>query len=111
MQAVLRRVGRHKVSRMMFDDFAEFYLEDGDKSVEELDRDFTTFDQLEQFDENGLIGITMSSSQRSVVVFDLDCEIDADCLPGESRELYAQIPKLFVGHSLGGKAVQEGRRI
>ncbi len=87
MQAVLRRVGRHKVSRMMVDDFAEFYLEDGDKSVEELDRDFTTYDQHEQFGENGLIGITMSSSQRSVVVFDLDCEIDANCLPYESREL------------------------
>ena len=111
MQAVLRRVGRHKVSRMMVDDFAEFYLEDGDKSVEELDRDFTTFDQLEQFDENGLIGITMSSSQRSVVVFDLDCEIDANCLPYESRELSSQLPKLFVGHSLGGNTVQEGRRM
>jgi hypothetical protein len=111
MQAVLRRVGRQKVSRMMFDDYAEFYLEDGDKSIEELDRDFTTFEQLEQFDENGLIGITMSSSQRSVVVFDLDCEIDANCLPYESRELSAQIPKLFVGHSLGGNSVQEGRRI
>ena len=111
MQAVLRRVGRQKVSRMMFDDFAEFYLEDGDKSVEELDRDFTTFDQLEQFDENGLIGITMSSSQRSVVVFDLDCEIDADCIPYQSRELSSQLPKLFVGHSLGGNTVQEGRRM
>ncbi|QQS33600.1 MAG: hypothetical protein IPM50_03165 [Acidobacteriota bacterium] len=111
MQAVLRRVGRQKISRMMFDDFAEFYLEDGDKSIEELDRDFTTFDQLEQFDENGLIGITMSSSQRSVVVFDLDCEIDANCLPYESRELSSQLPKLFVGHSLGGNAVQEGRRM
>lgn len=111
MSAVMKRVGRQKVSRMMFDDFAEFYLEDGDKSVEELDRDFTTFDQLEQFDENGLIGITMSSSQRSVVVFDLDCEIDANCLPYESRELSSQLPKLFVGHSLGGKTVQEGRRM
>lgn len=111
MQAVLGRVGRQKISRMIFDDFADFYLEGAGKSIEELDRDFTTFEQLEQFDENGLIGITMSSSQRSVVVFDLDCEIDADCLPGESRELYAQIPKLFVGHSLGGGAVQEGRRM
>jgi hypothetical protein len=111
MQAVLRRVGRQKVRRMMFDEYAEFYLEDGDKSIEELDRDFTTFEQLEQFDENGLIGITMSSSQCSVVVFDLDCEIDANCLPYESRELSGQIPKLFVGHSLGGNSAQEGRRM
>ena len=111
MQAVLRRVGRQKVTRMIFDDFADFYLEDGNKSIEELDRDFTTYEQLEQFDENGLIGITMSSSQRSVVVFDLDCEIDANCLPYESRGLSAQLPRLFVGHSLGGNAVQEGRRM
>jgi len=111
MKAVLHRVGRQKISRMIFDDYAEFYLADDDKSIEELDRDFTTFDQLEQFDENGLIGITMSSSQRSVIVFDLECEIDANCLPYESRELSAQIPKLFVGHSLGGSSVRDGRRI
>ncbi len=111
MRAVLRRVGRQKVSRMIFDDFADFYLEDGNKTIEELDRDFTTFEQLEQFDENGLIGITMSSNQRSVVVFDLDCEIDANCLPYESRELSAQLPKLFVGHSLGGNTVQDARRM
>ncbi len=111
MRAVLGRVGRQKVSRMIFDDFAEFYLEDGNKSIEELDRDFTTYEQLDQFDENGLIGITMSSSQCSVVVFDLDYEIDANCLPYESRGLSAQLPKLFVGHSLGGNAVQEGRRM
>ncbi|MFN0278932.1 MAG: hypothetical protein ACKVRN_10050, partial [Pyrinomonadaceae bacterium] len=111
MRAVLKRVGRPKVSRIIFDDFADFYLEDSDKSIEELDHDFTTFEQLEQFDENGLIGITMSSSQRSVVVFDLDCEIDANCLPSESKSLSAQLPKLFVGHSLGGSSVQEGRRM
>jgi len=111
MKAVLRRVGRQKVSRMLADDFAEFYLDDGDKSIDELDRDFTTFDQLEQFDENGLIGITMSSSQRSVVVFDLDCEIDTDCLPFEARELSRQLPKLFVGHALGGNSAEEARRL
>lgn len=111
MKAVLRLVGRQKVSRMLTEDFAEFYLDDGDKSIDELDRDFTTFDQLEQFDENGLIGITMSSSQRSVVVFDLDCEIDPDCLPFEARELSRQIPKLFVGHSLGGNSAEEARRM
>ena len=111
MLSVLRRVGRQKISRMMLDDFAEFYLNDGEKSIEELDRDFTTFEQLEQFDENGLIGITMSSSQRSVVVFDLECEVDADCVPYESRALASHLPKLFVGHWMGGNAVQEGRRM
>lgn len=111
LKAVMHRVGRHRITQMRFDDFAEFYLSDGDKSVEELDLDFTTFDQLEQFDENGLIGITMSSSQRSVVEFDLECEIDASCLPSETRALFSQLPKLFVGHSLGGSSVETARRM
>ena len=85
MKAVLRHVGRQKVSRMIYDDLAAYYLEDGDKSIEELDRDFVTFDNLEQYDENGLIGLTMNGRQRVVVVFDLDCEVDASCLPPEYR--------------------------
>src|SRR5690606_2315124 len=59
MKAVLSRVGRQKVSRMIYDDLAAYYLEDGNKSMEELDRDFLTFDNLEQYDENGIIGLTM----------------------------------------------------
>jgi hypothetical protein len=111
MKAVLVRVGRQKVSRMIYDDLAAFYLEDGDKSVEELDRDFLTFENIEQYDENGIIGLTMNGGQRSVVVFDLDCEVDASCLPPEARELASELGRLFVGHSMGGNAVQNGRRM
>jgi hypothetical protein len=111
MNAVLNRVGRRRVSRMIYDDLAAFYLEDGDKSIEELDRDFLTFENIEQYDENGIIGLTMNSGQRSVVVFDLDCEVDESCLPAEARLLASELGRLFVGHMLGVSAVQTGRRM
>ncbi len=111
MKAVLGRVGRQKVSRMIHDDFAAFYLEDGDKSIEDLDRDILTFESLEQYDENGIVGLTMNGGQRSVVVFDLDCEVDAFCLPPEARHLASELGRLFVGYAMGGNAVQNGRRM
>ncbi|MGD9560879.1 MAG: hypothetical protein AB7F88_00380 [Pyrinomonadaceae bacterium] len=111
MKAVLRRVGCQKVGRMIYDDLAAFYLEDGDKSIEELDRDFLTFDNLEQYDENGIVGLTMNSAQRSVVVFDVECEVDDSCLPGAARQTASEFGRLFVGHTLGGDVVQNGRRM
>ncbi len=111
MAAVARRVGTQKISRMIRDEFADFLLDDGKKTVEELDRDFLTFENLEQYDENGIIGLTMNGGQRSVVVFDLDCEVDASCLPFEARELAFELGRLFVGHSLGAHAVRNGRRL
>ena len=111
MKAVLHRVGRQKVSRMIYDDLAAFYLADGEKSIEELDRDFLTIESLEQYDENGIIGLTMNGGQRSVVVFDLECEVDESCLPGEARHLAPELGRLFVGHSMGANAVQNARRM
>jgi hypothetical protein len=111
MKAVLNRVGRQKVRRMLYDDFAVFYLEDREKSVEELDRDFLTFDNIEQYDENGIVGLRMNGGQRSVVVFDLDCEIDDSCLPDEARLLANELGRLFVGHELGGNVVRNARRM
>ncbi|MGE3467547.1 MAG: hypothetical protein AB7J13_11510 [Pyrinomonadaceae bacterium] len=109
LKYAIQRVGRQKVSRMIYDDFAAFYLEDASKSIEDLDRDFLTFESLEQYDENGIVGLTMNSGQRSVVVFDFDCEIDASCLPPEARSLASELGRLFVGHSLGGTAVRNAR--
>lgn len=111
MKAVLERVGRQKVSRMIYDDLAAFYLEDGDKSLEEMDRDFLTFENIDQYDENGIVGLTMNSSQRSVIVFDLDCEVDASCLPPDARHLALEIGRLFVGHAMGGNTVRNARRM
>lgn len=109
LKYVVQRVGRQKVSRMIHDEFAAFYLEDGDKSIEDLDRDFLTFENLEQYDENGIVGLTMNSGQRPVVVFDFECEIDASCLPLEARSIASELGRLFVGHSLGGTAVRVAR--
>ena len=111
MKAVLKRVGRQKISRMIYDDLAAYYLEDGDKSIEELDRDFLTFENIEQYDENGIIGLTMNGGQRSVVVFDLECEVDESCLPGQARHLASVVGRLFVGHTMGGNVVQNARRM
>lgn len=111
MKAVLSRVGRQKVSRMIYDDLAAFYLSDGDKSIEKLDEDFLTFENLEQYDENGIVGLTMNGGQRVVVVFDLDCEVDASCLPYEAGQLASELGRLFVGHAMGANAVQNGRRM
>lgn len=109
LKYAIQRVGRRRVSRMIYDDFAAFYLEDGNKPIEDLDRDFLTFESLEQYDENGIVGLTMNSGQRSVVVFDFDCEIDASCLPLEARNIASELGRLFVGHSLGGGAVRNAR--
>ena len=109
LKYVIRRVGRQRISRMIYDDFEAFYLEDGDKTIEDLDRDFLTFESLEQYDENGIVGLTMNSGQHSVVIFDLDCEVDASCLPLEARGIASELGRLFVGHLLGGTAVQNAR--
>jgi hypothetical protein len=109
MAAVLHRLGRQKVSTIINDDFAAFYLKDDDKSIEDMDRDFLTFENLEQYDENGIVGLTMNGGQRSVVVFDFDCEIDSSCLPLEARSIASELGRLFVGHSLGSMAVQNAR--
>lgn len=111
MKAVFRRVGRQKVSRVIYDDLAEHYLSDGDKSIDELDRDFLTFESLEQYDENGIVGLTMNGGQRSIVVFDLECEIDESCLPGEVRHLASELGRLFVGHEMGANVVQNARQM
>lgn len=111
LKAVVRRVGRQKISRMISDDFEDYFLSDAGKSIDELDRDFLAFESLEQYDENGIIGLTMNSGQRSIVVFDFECEVDASCLPHEARNFASEIPRLFVGHSLGGNEVRRARQL
>jgi hypothetical protein len=111
LNAVLKRVGRQKISRMIHDDFENHFLSDDGKSIDELDRDFLTFENLEQYDENGIVGLTMNSGQRSVVVLDFECEIDGSCLPPEARPIASELGRLFVGHSLGGAAVRSARQL
>lgn len=88
----------------------KFPLEDGNKTIEELDADFLTFEKLEQYDENGIIGFAMSSGQHSVVVYDFEADVDASYSPADARPLGAELNQLFVGHRLGASAVQKARR-
>lgn len=111
LAAVLHRVGRQKVSRMLFDDFAEFFLDDHGKSIEDLDQDFLTYEGLDQYDENGIIGFSMSRGQRSVVVYDFEAEVDAAYLPADVRPIASQIGRMFVGHSIGGDDAQRARSL
>ena len=98
------------MTRMVYDDFAEFLLDDAGKTIEELDADFLTFEKIEQYDENGIIGFAMSSAQHSVVVYDFETDVDASYLPQDARVLGSELNLLFVGHRLGALAVQKARR-
>ncbi len=109
MDSVMHRIGRQKITRMITDEFEEYYLSDGDKSLEELDRDFLTFESLEQYDENGTINIRMNGGQSAVVAFDFECEIDASYLPSDVRGLSSIISHLFVGHQMGGSEARKAR--
>lgn len=109
MDSVMRRIGRQKITQMITDEFEEYYLSDGDKSLEELDRDFLTFESLEQYDENGTVNIRMNGGQRAAVAFDFECEVDASYLPSGVRGLGSIISNLFVGHQMGGTEAGKAR--
>ena len=76
-------------------------LNGGSIRIDDTICDRITFENLEQYDENGIIRLTMNGGQRVVVAFDLDCEIDASCLPSEARSLAGELGRLFVGHAMG----------
>ena len=83
LAAVKRRIGNSKTTKIRHDDFADYYLNDEGKSCEELDADFMSFERLEQYDENGIVGFSMSGGQHSVVVYDFNTEVDASYLPSD----------------------------
>ncbi len=107
---ITARVGNSKITRTMTDEFAEFYLGDEGKTCEELDADFMSFERLEQYDENGIVGFSMSGDQHSVVVYDFQSEVSADYLPADAQGLAREINLIFVGHALGGEAAQRARQ-
>ncbi len=111
LAAVTRRVGSQKISRMVRDEFADFYLDDHGKTLEELDEDFISYAAMEQFDEGGLIGLTMNGGQTAVVVCDFETEIDSSYLPPDLRYLGAVIGRLYVGHAMGGDEVRKARQL
>ena len=98
-----------KTTRQMTDEFADFYLSDLDKSLEELDADYISFEKLEQYDENGVLGFSMSGGQHAVVALEFETEVDASYLPIHAAHLAKDINLIFVGHLIGGKAAQKAR--
>lgn len=109
MDFIIHRIGNSKITKTLRDEFADYYLSDGNKSVEELDADFTTFERLEQYDENGVLGFSMSDGQHAVVVYELSGEVDASYLPEHARPLAKEMNLIFVGHAIGGSAAQKAR--
>ena len=106
---ILSRVRDSKTTHSRYDEFADFYLSDEGKSLEELDADYISYDKLEQYDENGVIGFSMSDGQHAVVVYEFDAEVDASYLPIHAASLAKEINLIFVGHRIGGKSAQKAR--
>ena len=63
---VLSCVKDSKTTRLGRDEFAQFYLSDEGKTLQELDADYISYEKLEQYDENGVLGFSMSDGQHSV---------------------------------------------
>jgi hypothetical protein len=109
LAAIFKRIGNSKISHIRHDDFAAFYLNDEGKSLEQLDADFMSFEKLEQYDENGILGFSMEGGQHSVVVYELNSEVDASYLPTHAQGLTKEMNLIFVGHQIGGTAAQKAR--
>lgn len=103
------RVRDSKTTRQITDDFEQFYLSEEGKSCEELDADYISFEKLEQYDENGVLGFSMSGGQHAVVALEFDAEVDATYLPAHAATLAKEMNLIFVGFKIGGKAAQKAR--
>lgn len=109
MNFVLHRIGNSKITKIRTVEFENYYLGDEGKSCEELDADYISYEKLEQYDENGVLGFSMSGGQHSVVALEFDAEVDASYLPAHATTLAKDINLIFVGHRIGGKAAQKAR--
>ena len=109
MSFIFHRIGSSKITKIRTNEFEDYYLSDGNKSVEELDADFRTYERLEQYDENGVLGFSMDGGQHSVVVYELSGEVDASYLPEHARALAKEMNLIFVGHAIGGAAARKAR--
>lgn len=109
MMMIRRKLSRGSIAKATRDEFEDFYLSGDDKTIEELDEDFARFAAHEQFDENGLIGFSMSGNQHVEVVCELNGEITAEYLPETVQPLVSQLQRIFVGHQIGGKSARAAR--
>jgi hypothetical protein len=109
MRAIENRLSRSSLTKFKQDEFAEFYLSDEGKTLEELDDDYRRFDAHEQYDEDGLLGLRMSGSSHAEVVLELDAEITIEYLPEEVQPLGKLLQLIYVGYEIGGRAAQAAR--
>lgn len=109
MNFVLGRIGNSKITKIRTDEFENYYLSDEGKSLEELDSDYISFEKFDQYDENGVLGFSMSGGQHAVVALEFDAEVDASYLPIHAAHLAKEINLIFVGHRIGGKPAQKAR--
>jgi len=109
MSFIFHRIGSSKITKIRTNEFEDYYLSDGNKSVEELDADFRTYERLEQYDENGVLGFSMDGGQHSVVVYELNGEVDSSYLPEHARALAKEMTLIFAGHAIGRAAAQKAR--
>ena len=109
MRAIEKRLSRSSVSKFNEDEFAEFYLSETGKSLEELDDDFRRFDAHEQYDEDGLLGLRMSGASHTEVVLEFDSEITIEYLPEDVQPLAKLLQLAFVGYEIGGRSARGAR--
>lgn len=109
MDFIVHRIGNSKITKIRMDEFENYYLSDEGKSCEELDADFMSFEKLEQYDENGVVGFSMDGASHTVVVYELSGDVDASYLPEHARALAKQMNLIFAGHAIGGVAAQKAR--
>lgn len=109
MKAIENKISRIFITKAHHDEFAAFYLGESGKTMEKLDEDYRRFDAHEQYTEDGLLGLQMSSTSHTEVVLELDAEITAEYLPETIQPLAKTLQLIFVGYEIGGRAAQSAR--
>ncbi len=109
MQAVAKKLSRSTITKINADEFADYYLTNEGKSIDEFEEDLERFYAHEQYDEDGLLGVRMSGSAHTEVVLELDGEITAEYLPQDAQLLAKMLQLIFVGFEIGGRAAQAAR--
>jgi hypothetical protein len=98
----LRALARFRVrtSGFSYDEFSahlagcESLLE----SADEVDALYESFEAVyEQYDEDHVVSLHMSDGERVRAAGSLDDDVDADCLPEESRRLARELYRLYTG--------------
>lgn len=109
MRAIEKRLSRSSITKANSDEFADFYLTSEGKSRDEFEEDLERFYAHEQYDEDGLLGLRMSSGSHTEIVLELDAEITADYLPEAVQPLAKLLQLVFVGYEIGGRTAQAAR--